>query len=66
MPEDEIVALETRYYKQRTSFPRIYNTDPPIVWIGGRPGDMVRIYRPSETVGESIAYRYVVKDRETI
>ncbi|MYB30536.1 MAG: DNA-directed RNA polymerase subunit H, partial [Cenarchaeum sp. SB0663_bin_5] len=35
-------------------------TDPAIVGLGVRPGDMIRILRKSPTAGESIYYRYVV------
>lgn len=41
--------------------PRIIETDPMIAAIGGKPGDVVKITRKSETAGESVYYRIVIK-----
>ncbi len=41
--------------------PRIFTTDPAVVWIGGREGDMIKIRRRSETAGQAYYYRLVVR-----
>lgn len=39
----------------------IFDDDPQCIWIGGMPGDVIRITRLSNNTGESIDYRYVVR-----
>ncbi|MDH5461481.1 MAG: DNA-directed RNA polymerase subunit H, partial [Candidatus Bathyarchaeota archaeon] len=36
-------------------------SDPAVIAIGAKSGDIVRIVRKSPTAGEYIAYRYVVE-----
>ena len=40
--------------------PRINASDPSIIAVGGKPGDIVRVIRNSKTAGEFIAFRYVI------
>ena len=44
-----------------TELPLIFVTDPAILGLGVKPGDMIKITRRSGTAGESIYYRYVVE-----
>ena len=44
-----------------TELPVIFVTDPAILGLGVKPGDMIRITRKSGTAGESTYYRYVVE-----
>ena len=44
-----------------TELPLIFVTDPAILGLGVKPGDMIRIKRQSGTAGESVYYRYVVE-----
>ncbi|HIO32036.1 MAG TPA: DNA-directed RNA polymerase subunit H, partial [Candidatus Nitrosopelagicus sp.] len=44
-----------------TELPLIFVTDPAIVGLGVKPGDMIKITRKSATAGESLYYRYVVE-----
>ena len=44
-----------------TELPLIFVTDPAILGLGVKPGDMIKITRTSPTAGESLYYRYVVE-----
>jgi DNA-directed RNA polymerase subunit H len=59
-PERAAAFLAT-FYLGRTDLPVIFTTDPPIIWLGGREGDVVLIVRRSLTAGTSIYYRRVEK-----
>ena len=40
--------------------PKIYKTDPSILNLEAKPGDVIKVVRMSETAGESLFYRVVV------
>ena len=61
MKKEEAEEVMARYHCKPTELPLIYVTDPAIVKLGVKPGDMIRITRSSSTAGESIYYRYVVE-----
>jgi DNA-directed RNA polymerase subunit H (RpoH/RPB5) len=42
------------------NLPRILITDPHVIWIGAKVGELIKIIRPSEMAGLSISYRIVV------
>ena len=44
-----------------TELPFIFVTDPAILGLGVKPGDMIKITRKSGTAGQSYYYRYVVE-----
>ena len=44
-----------------TELPLIFVSDPAIVGLGVKPGDMIKITRKSGTSGTSLYYRYVVE-----
>ena len=44
-----------------TELPLIFVTDPAILGLGVKPGDMIKITRKSGTAGESTYYRYGVE-----
>lgn len=54
----EVLARERRAVRD---LPAMLAASPPVVWAGGRPGDVVRVDAPSETAGRAVRY-YVVKD----
>jgi DNA-directed RNA polymerase subunit H len=58
-PEEKEEILE-KYKMQPYQLPRINAYDPAIIAVGGKPGDIVRVIRKSQTAGKYIAYRYVV------
>ncbi len=40
--------------------PKIYKTDPAILNLDAKPGDVVKIVRESQTAGETTFYRVIV------
>lgn len=61
MAKADAEAVMERYHCKPTEMPLIYATDPAIVKLGVKPGDLIKITRSSSTAGESIYYRYVVE-----
>ncbi len=57
MPESEVKAFCKLYCVSREQFPRITLNDPMAVWLGLRKGNVVKIFRVSETAGIAIGYR---------
>jgi DNA-directed RNA polymerase subunit H (RpoH/RPB5) len=57
----ELQAFLARERLALRDLPMVASSNPPVVWIGGRPGQVVRIQHPSETAGE--AYIYCVVSR---
>jgi len=67
VPKHEIMAkkdaeevLKT-YNCRTTDLPLIFVSDPAIIGLGVKPGDMIKITRKSATAGKSLYYRYVVE-----
>jgi DNA-directed RNA polymerase subunit H len=58
-PEEKEKLLE-RYKMHPYQLPRINAYDPAIIAVGGKPGDIVRVIRKSQTAGKYVAYRYIV------
>lgn len=61
MPEAEVRKFCEEYKTQRTRFGVILTSDPAVVWLGARPGDVIKIYRESESSGHEIGLRTVKK-----
>jgi DNA-directed RNA polymerase subunit H (RpoH/RPB5) len=57
---DEMKLVEKYLLMSADNFPKILVNDPQIVWLGARPGQVVRIDRASDTAGIAVAYRVVV------
>ena len=53
--------LLKRYRISLGHLPRISSSDPVIEAIGGNVGDVVKIMRKSQTAGQSVYYRVVIK-----
>jgi DNA-directed RNA polymerase subunit H (RpoH/RPB5) len=61
MPKSEVDALlKELMIKSKLQLPSILETDAMARYIGARPGDVVRIERPSPTAGETLFYRHCV------
>ena len=58
--KDSLDVLE-KYHCKPTELPLILVSDPAIMRLGVKPGDMIKITRKSATAGESLYYRYVVE-----
>ncbi len=67
VPKHEIISKKEaeevlkKYNCKPTELPLIFVTDPAILGLGVKPGDMIKISRKSPTAGESLYYRYVVE-----
>lgn len=46
---------------RRADLPAIQDDDPPVVWLGGREGQCVRVERASETAGRAVVVRRVIR-----
>ena len=61
MTKKEAQKVLEEFNCKPTELPLIFVTDPAILGLGVKPGDMIRIKRQSGTAGESVYYRYVVE-----
>lgn len=59
LTDKEAADLLADEYINRSDLPSIFHNDPPVVWIGGREGQIVCIRGASETAGEVIRYRKI-------
>ena len=56
VPEEEVAAFLGRERLGLRDLKTMPISSPPVVWIGGRPGDVVRTIAASETAGEAYDY----------
>ena len=67
VPKHEIMQIKEakqvleKYHCKAVELPLIFGSDPAIVGLGVKPGDMIKITRKSATAGESYYYRYVIE-----
>ncbi len=61
MTKKEAEEVLEKYHCKATDLPLIFVTDPAILRLGVKPGDMIKITRKSATAGESFYYRYTVE-----
>lgn len=67
VPKHRILTADERnsvlefHRSQASHLPQISQRDPMAVWLGAKPGDVLRIDRESEDAGRAIAYRVVTK-----
>ncbi len=62
LPKDQAQEILTKFNCQPTELPLILVSDPAIIGLDVKPGDLIKITRKSSTAGTSIYYRYVVED----
>ena len=58
--EKEKEKLLEKYNISQKELPRILKTDPAIMNLDAKPGDIIKIIRQSPTAGEATFYRVVV------
>lgn len=67
VPRHEILSKEQarnvleKYSASPEQLPYLLNSDPMTKELAAKPGDIVAIYRRSETAGMSVYYRLVVE-----
>lgn len=54
-------AVMKKYGITLRQLPRMLETDPMVKILQGKPGDVIRITRKSETAGTTEYYRVVIK-----
>ncbi len=59
--EKEKEELLNRFKITLRQLPRILDTDQQIKILNGKTGDVVKIVRKSQTAGETVYYRVVIK-----
>jgi DNA-directed RNA polymerase subunit H len=64
LKEDEKIAVFKKFNitSAQEKLPWIDSQDPPVKWIGGRPGDVIEITRHSAVAGTQLYYRFCVPD----
>lgn len=62
LTEKEREEMLKKYHVKVHQLPRIVASDPAVIAIGGRPGDILKIVRDSSTAGKHVFYRYVVEE----
>lgn len=66
VPKHELATAEEienelkRYRLTPNNLPMIERYDPPVAWLGLRPGDICKITRVDDLSGETIIYRLVI------
>ncbi len=60
LSEKEVEELLRRYRVTKEMLPRILETDPVVVELGAKKGDVIEFVRNSPIAGRSIYYRVVV------
>ena len=67
VPKHEIITKKEaedvleKYHCKATELPLIFATDPAIIGLGVKPGDMIKVTRKSATAGDSFYFRYVIE-----
>jgi DNA-directed RNA polymerase subunit H len=61
--EKEALELFGKYKINERKLPRITQTDPMVKELGAKIGDVIKINRESDTAGNSLYYRVVVRGR---
>ena len=62
MTKKEAEEVLEKFNCKPTELPLIFVSDPAIIGLGVKPGDMIKIARNSGTAGESRYYRYVIEE----
>lgn len=60
LSEKERKEIFEKYAIEVENLPRIFKTDPAILHLDVKDGDVIKIIRKSPTAGETVFYRRVV------
>ncbi len=60
LSEEEAKKLLEKYNVSKAQLPKILKSDPAIKHLEPKPGDIIKIARPSPTTGKTEFYRAVV------
>ena len=66
LSEEESQKLFKKYNIRPDQLPKILHTDPAVIAIGAKPGQIIKIVRISQTARQAIAYRFVIESEGTI
>jgi len=66
VPKHEIISEKEKEelikkYGSLKNFPRIYSNDPQAKLLNAKPGDVIKITRYNNVIGESVYYRVVIE-----
>ena len=61
VPKEEVEGVLKKYNATFEQLPYILSTDPVVLELQGKPGDLIKISRESKTAGSSVYYRLVVE-----
>ena len=62
--EKEKEELLKKYNIVSSGLPKILDTDPASIYIGAKPGQILKIIRKSDTAKEAVSYRLVVESNK--
>jgi len=62
--EKEKEELLKKYNIVTSGLPKIMDTDPVSIYIGAKPGQILKIIRKSDTAKEAVSYRLVVESNK--
>jgi DNA-directed RNA polymerase subunit H len=61
VPKDEVEGILKKHNATYEQLPYVLMTDPVVLELQGKPGDLIRITRESKTAGSSVYYRLIVE-----
>ncbi|HVP22939.1 MAG TPA: DNA-directed RNA polymerase subunit H [Conexivisphaerales archaeon] len=61
VPKDEVEGVLKKYNATFEQLPYILTTDPVVLELQAKPGDLIKIGRESKTAGSSVYFRLVVE-----
>ena len=61
LSEKESKDLMERYKIKPDQLPKILNSDPAVIAIEAKPGQIVKIARKSQTAKQAVVYRFVIE-----
>jgi len=61
VPKEEVEGILKKNNATFEQLPYILTTDPVVLELQGKPGDLIKITRESRTAGSSVYYRLVVE-----